>query len=338
MKKVLTIIGTRPEAIKMAILIQKLNAAAGIEHKLCITGQHREMVDDVLSFFEINADYDLQIMKPGQDLTDVTIGILSGLRNLFNEYRPDLVLVHGDTSTCMAATLASYYEKIQVGHVEAGLRTYNLQSPFPEEGNRLITDHLAAIHFVPTTKNKSNLLREGIREESILITGNTVIDSLIYASEKVSCFSESVPSAVTKLFSSHHKVLLVTGHRRENFGPGFLEICRALKTLSANLPDLNIVYPVHLNPNVQGPVHELLQNLPNVFLIAPLNYPDFVFAMKNCKGQDTIPKMVKMPKSLQTPINTSLIMDNGPSIDSALQKPEFLVNSYAFFPKLKKIA
>ena len=189
MKKVLTIIGSRPEAIKMAILVQKLIfRTRTLEHKLCITGQHREMLDSVLSFFQIDADFDLKIMKPGQDLTDVTANILTGLRDLFTSYRPDLVLVHGDTSTCMAATLAAYYSRFAVGHVEAGLRTYNLHSPFPEEGNRLITDDIASMHFVPTEKNRLNLIKEGINEATIQITGNSVIDSLLYASQNISSF------------------------------------------------------------------------------------------------------------------------------------------------------
>ncbi len=280
--KVLSVFGTRPEAIKMAQLSKKLNQTKGIEHKLCITAQHRQMLDQVLDFFQLTPDFDLNIMKPGQDLTDVTSNILLGLRDLFkNQYTPDLVLVHGDTSTCFATTLACFYHGIKVGHVEAGLRTGNLSSPFPEEANRVLTGQLATYHYAPTDRNVQNLLKAGVSADQIIKTGNTVIDSLLYAKEKVTQFSSDVSDEkIRQLFLSHPKILLVTGHRRENFGDGFLQICDALRTLAISFPDLEIVYPVHLNPNVKQPVYDLLQDIPNIHLMAPLSYPDFVYAMK----------------------------------------------------------
>ncbi|TAG22786.1 MAG: UDP-N-acetylglucosamine 2-epimerase (non-hydrolyzing) [Cytophagia bacterium] len=279
MMKVLTVFGTRPEAIKMAVLVKQLQQSS-LEHKLCVTGQHRQMLDQVLALFEISPDFDLNIMQAGQDLTDVTCRILTGLRELFKTYQPDIILVHGDTTTCMAASLAAFYAGIKVGHVEAGLRTGNLQSPFPEEANRLITDRLANYYFAPTDRNVQNLLREGVAPEKIVKTGNTVIDALLYMSERVSGFSGQVATAVQAVFASEKKILLVTGHRRENFGDGFVQICDALRQLAQQYPDLEIVYPVHLNPNVQQPVYDRLGSLANVHLPAPMDYADFVYAMK----------------------------------------------------------
>jgi len=280
--KVLSVFGTRPEAIKMAQLSKKLNQEKSIEHKLCITSQHRQMLDQVLEFFQLSPDFDLNIMKPGQDLTDVTSNILLGLRDLFkDQYKPDLVLVHGDTSTCFATTLSCFYHGIQVGHVEAGLRTGNLLSPFPEEANRVLTGQLATYHYAPTDRNVQNLLKSGVSADHIIKTGNTVIDSLLFAKDKVTQFSTEVADdKIKQLFRTHSKILLVTGHRRENFGDGFLQICDALRTLALSFPDIEIVYPVHLNPNVKQPVYDLLQNIPNIHLMAPLSYPDFVYAMK----------------------------------------------------------
>ncbi len=280
--KVLTIFGTRPEAIKMAMLVKGLNAHPAIEHKLCVTAQHREMLDQVLFFFEIKPDYDLNLMKPGQDLTDVTCRALIGLRDVYHDFEPDLVLVHGDTTTCFASTLSAFYAGIAVGHVEAGLRTGNLNSPFPEEANRVLVGKLATFHFAPTARNVSNLLKEGVKPSQIIETGNTVIDSLQFASQKVSAFSNLVKDEKLRyIYESGQKVLLITGHRRENFGGGFIEICAALEALAYKYPDLFLVYPVHLNPNVQGPVYDRLGQVPNIHLTAPLNYPDFVYAMKN---------------------------------------------------------
>lgn len=279
--KVLTVFGTRPEAIKMAPLVKVLHEWPGIEQKVCSTGQHREMLGQVMDFFEIKADFDLAIMQPGQDLTDITCRILQGMRSIFEQYRPDWVLVHGDTTTALSATLAAFYAGIKVGHVEAGLRTGNLSSPFPEEANRLLVDRLAAAYFAPTQRNIDTLLGEGVPPGQIALTGNTVIDALLWAKEKVRGFSDQVPAPVQKIFQEDQRVLLVTGHRRENFGEGFEQICDALQTLARRFPDLSIVYPVHLNPNVQQPVQKYLADIPNIFLTSPFDYPDFVFAMKN---------------------------------------------------------
>ena len=238
------------------------------------------MLDQVLALFELTPDFDLDIMQPGQDLTDLTCRILTGLRELFKVYRPDLILVHGDTTTCMAASLAAFYAGIKIGHVEAGLRTGNLQSPFPEEANRLITDRLASYYFAPTDRNVQTLLREGVQPAQIVKTGNTVIDALLYMSHRVQGFSERINDDIKVVFESTKKILLVTGHRRENFGDGFVQICDALRDLAVKYPDLEIIYPVHLNPNVQKPVYDRLGNLPNVHLPAPMDYADFVYAMK----------------------------------------------------------
>ena len=278
--KILSVFGTRPEAIKMAVLVKQLQQESALEHKLCVTGQHRQMLDQVLELFDIKPDFDLNIMQAGQDLTDVTCRILTGLRELFKTYRPDVILVHGDTTTCMATSLAAFYAGIKIGHVEAGLRTGNLQSPFPEEANRLITDRLANYYFAPTDRNVQMLLREGIDPALIIKTGNTVIDALLYMSERVKSFSDKVELPIQATFESGRKILLVTGHRRENFGDGFIQICDALRQLAETYSDLEIIYPVHLNPNVQQPVYERLGNLPNVHLPAPMDYADFVFAMK----------------------------------------------------------
>jgi len=279
--KILTIFGTRPEAIKMAMLVRGLNAAAGIEQRLCVTAQHREMLDQVLSFFDIHPDYDLDLMKPGQDLTDITSRVLLGLREVYREFQPDMVLVHGDTTTCFAGALSAFYAGIPVGHVEAGLRTGNLQSPFPEEANRVLVSRLARLHFAPTQRNVDNLLAEGIAADQIIQTGNTVIDALQYASKQVTAFSDAVvDNRLRDIYQSGRKILLITGHRRENFGDGFIQICDALHELAIRYPDLYLVYPVHLNPNVQQPVYDRLGHLPNVHLTAPLQYPDFVYAMK----------------------------------------------------------
>lgn len=265
----------------MALLIRKLSEDNELEHRLCVTGQHKEMLMQVLDFFEIKPDYNLDIMKVNQDLFDVTTGILGGLRSVLDDFKPGLVLVHGDTTTCMAATIAAYYKGIRVGHIESGLRTWNLQSPFPEEANRQIADRLATFHFAPTETNAVNLIKEGFDRSSIYVTGNTVIDSLIYAKDKVNSFvySDSADE-LNAIVRSGRKIVLVTGHRRENFGSGFLNICHALHDIAKAFDDIEIIYPVHLNPNVQKPVYDILSNVPNVHLVKPLDYPDFVYAMK----------------------------------------------------------
>lgn len=279
-RKIFSVFGTRPEAIKMAVLCQKLNNIEGVEHKIVLTGQHKEMLYQVMNFFDLNPSYDFELMKPGQDLTDITANVLLKLRDLFKVDKPDLVLVHGDTTTSFAATLASFYHQISVGHIEAGLRTHNLASPFPEEANRSLTGRLANYHFAPTQINADNLNKEGIKN-NIIITGNTVIDSLLYANKKICSFSNKISNQkLIDIFESNAKIILVTGHRRENFGDGFLNICKALLKIAITFPEIQIIYPVHLNPNVQEPVNKLLNEISNIQLVPPMDYHDFIFAMK----------------------------------------------------------
>jgi UDP-N-acetylglucosamine 2-epimerase (non-hydrolysing) len=288
LKKVLLVFGTRPEAIKMAPLVKAFENELTIESKVCVTAQHREMLDQVLEIFNIKPDYDLNLMKPGQDLYDITSNVLLGMRNVLSEFNPDIVLVHGDTTTTSATGLAAFYQKIKVGHVEAGLRTGDIYSPFPEEVNRQITGVLATYHFAPTTTSRDNLLRENKDEKNIIVTGNTVIDTLFLALEKIEKDKQlkaEISKNIESKFSNstfniqHSKFILVTGHRRENFGQGFINICEALKTIATNNPTVDIVYPVHLNPNVQKPVKEILLITPNVYLIEPLQYESFIYMM-----------------------------------------------------------
>jgi len=279
--KVLTVFGTRPEAIKMAPLVKQLAADPAFEAKVCVTGQHRQMLDQVLELFAIQPDYDLAIMKPGQDLTDVTTAILQGLKPILQEFKPDIVLVHGDTATTFATSLAAYYQQIAVGHVEAGLRTGNIYSPWPEEANRKLTGALASLHFAPTEISANNLRAEAVAETGIVITGNTVIDALLEVVEKVNT-DQQLAASFAEQFSfldATKKLILVTGHRRESFGGGFERICQALADTAKAYPDCQIVYPVHLNPNVQEPVNRLLAGIDNITLIAPLDYLPFVYLM-----------------------------------------------------------
>ena len=284
MKKVLLVFGTRPEAIKMAPLVKAFEQEASIESKVCVTAQHREMLDQVLNVFEIVPEYDLNLMKPGQDLYDITANVLLGMKGILGDFKPDIVLVHGDTTTTSATSLAAFYQKIKVGHVEAGLRTKDIYSPWPEEANRQITGILASYHFAPTTTSRGNLLKEDKDEAAILVTGNTVIDALFLALDKIENNKE-LKSDIIKNINTQYKLddskklILVTGHRRENFGQGFINICEALKTLALNNSDIDIVYPVHLNPNVQKPVNKLLSSVSNVHLIAPLQYEAFLYLM-----------------------------------------------------------
>ena len=290
MKKILIVFGTRPEAIKMAPLVKACQKEMSFETKVCVTAQHREMLDQVLDIFEIAPEYDLDLMKSGQDLYDVTSGVLLGMKNVLNDFKPDVVLVHGDTATTFAASLAAFYQQIKVGHVEAGLRTGNIYSPWPEEANRQLTTQITAYHFAPTQTSKENLLKENVRESSIAITGNTVIDALFLALDKIKSntdLEEKIKATIQGQFSAqstfnieHSKFILVTGHRRENFGQGFINICDSLKTLAQNNPDIEIVYPVHLNPNVQKPVKEILSDTSNVHLIEPLQYEAFIYMME----------------------------------------------------------
>ncbi|EKO3437984.1 non-hydrolyzing UDP-N-acetylglucosamine 2-epimerase [Vibrio fluvialis] len=279
--KVLSVFGTRPEAIKMAPVVEQLKHDIRFESKVCVTGQHRQMLDQVLELFDIQPDYDLNIMKAGQDLTDVTSSILLGLRNVLQEFNPDYVLVHGDTATTLSTTLAAYFQQIKVGHVEAGLRTNNIYSPWPEEGNRKVTGSLANLHFAPTSTSLDNLLAENVPEDTIVITGNTVIDALFMVRDKLS-HNQELQSNFMKKFDflkTGRRVVLITGHRRESFGGGFERICQAVSELAVKFKDVDFVYPVHLNPNVREPVNRFLSGQPNIFLIAPQDYLPFVYLM-----------------------------------------------------------
>lgn len=288
------VFGTRPEAIKMVPLVKKLQKEPDrFQTIVCVTGQHREMLDQVLAIFNLKPDYDLNIMKPEQDLYDVTTRVLIGMRNVLKEAHPDIVLVHGDTTTSTAAALAAFYQQIPVGHVEAGLRTHNIYSPWPEEMNRQLTGRIASCHFAPTPLSKQNLLNEGVNEENIIITGNTVIDALYMVVDKIRSDKalyvnlEQILEAAgydIKRLTDRRKMVLITGHRRENFGDGFISICRALKTLTEKYSDVDFVYPMHLNPNVRKPIHEVfgedLSQLDNMFFIEPLEYLSFVYLME----------------------------------------------------------
>ena len=294
MKRILLVFGTRPEAIKMCPLVNELKKHTEVfETLVCVTGQHREMLDQVLHIFEVTPDYDLNIMKQGQDLYDVTARVLVGMRDVLKEVQPDVVLVHGDTTTSTAAALAAFYQQIPVGHVEAGLRTHNIYSPWPEEINRQITGRIATFHFAPTLLSRQNLLSEGVKEEQIKVTGNTVIDALYMVVDKIKR-DKSLDTELESLLKNAgydvnrlvngKKLVLITGHRRENFGDGFINMCTAIKDLTRKYPDVDFVYPMHLNPNVRKPIHEVfgedLSNLGNMFFIEPLEYLSFIYLME----------------------------------------------------------
>jgi len=285
MKKILLVFGTRPEAIKMAPLVKEFQKdKINFETKVCVTAQHREMLDQVLDMFDITPEYDLNLMKPGQDLYDITSNVLLGMKEVLHDFEPDVILVHGDTTTTSATALAAFYQKIKVGHVEAGLRTHDIYSPWPEEANRQITGALASYHFSPTETSQDNLLRENKNAKNIIVTGNTVIDALFLALDKIENderLKKQIEESINTQYKidSSKKLILVTGHRRENFGQGFINICEALKTLALDNEDIDIVYPVHLNPNVQKPVKEILSNVSNVHLIEPLQYESFLYLM-----------------------------------------------------------
>ena len=294
MRKVLLVFGTRPEAIKMAPLVMELQKQKErIETVVCVTGQHREMLDQVLEIFDIKPDYDLNIMKRGQDLYDVTARVLTGMREVLKEIKPDIVLVHGDTTTSTAAALAAFYQQIPVGHVEAGLRTHNIYSPWPEEMNRLLTGRLATYHFSPTPLSRNNLIKESINDRNIIVTGNTVIDALYWVVDKIKNNKEldnELESVLSKAgydvnrLDNGKKLVLITGHRRENFGDGFINMCTAIKDLTIKHSNVDFVYPMHLNPNVRKPIHEVfgedLSGLKNMFFIEPLEYLSFVYLME----------------------------------------------------------
>ena len=278
--RILSVVGTRPEAVKMAMVARALAGAAGIDHSLCVTAQHREMLDQVLRLFELRPDYDLEVMSPGQHLADVTSGVLQGMRGVLEETRPDRVLVQGDTTTVLATALAAFYAKVPVGHVEAGLRTGDMSSPWPEEMNRKVADALSDRHYAPTERARLNLLAEGVPDAGIVVTGNTVIDALLHVVGRLKTEPGLADRATAALpeQDQERRLVLVTGHRRENFGSGFEQICRALARIGAR-DDVEIVYPVHLNPNVREPVFRLLGSHPNVKLVEPLDYLAFVHLM-----------------------------------------------------------
>ncbi len=294
MKKIMLVFGTRPEAIKMAPLVKELKKNSDIFQTLvCVTGQHREMLDQVLKIFDITPDYDLNVMKQGQDLYDVTTRVLLGMRDVLKEVHPDVVLVHGDTTTSTAAALAAFYQQIPVGHVEAGLRTHDIYSPWPEEMNRQITGRIATYHFAPTPLSRENLLKENVADKKIIVTGNTVIDALYWVVKKIKTDS-ALSGKLKKIIAQAgydvnrlidgRKLVLITGHRRENFGDGFINMCTAIKDLTNKYPDVDFVYPMHLNPNVRKPIHEVfgehLDNFSNMFFIEPLEYLSFVYLME----------------------------------------------------------
>ena len=293
MKNVLLVFGTRPEAIKMAPLVKKFQEDSEFQTIVCVTAQHREMLDQVLDIFDIKPDYDLNIMKQGQDLYDITSRVLLGLRDVLNETNPDVVLVHGDTTTSTAAALAAFYKQIPVAHVEAGLRTNNIYSPWPEEMNRRITGRIATYHLAPTELSRQNLLKENVDNQNIIITGNTVIDALLWVVNKIKSDANLADTLQINIKNNGYdidriedkrKLVLITGHRRENFGEGFRNICNAIKTLSIKYPDVDFVYPMHLNPNVRKPISEIFgqenEKLSNTFFIEPLDYLNFIFLME----------------------------------------------------------
>lgn len=280
--KILSVFGTRPEAIKMAPLSIEYAKHDAVDHRICVTAQHREMLDQVLKVFSLTPDYDLDVMQKGQTLNQVASKVLNQLDGVLADFEPDLVLVHGDTTTTFAATLSAFHRKIPVGHVEAGLRTWNLDSPWPEEANRQLTGRIASVHFAPTAKARQNLLQEGVADSAICVTGNTVIDALMAAVGMVDAKSGEFARKYG-FIDPERRMVLVTGHRRENFGKGFEDICDALRTLALDFSDHDIVYPVHLNPNVKDVVHERLAGIGNIHLIEPLDYLDFVYLMKRAR-------------------------------------------------------
>ncbi|MFZ7216217.1 non-hydrolyzing UDP-N-acetylglucosamine 2-epimerase [Avibacterium avium] len=352
MIKVLSVFGTRPEAIKMAPLVHSLESDPRFESKVCVTGQHREMLDQVLSLFNITPDYDLNIMKKGQDLTDVTIAILQGMKTIFKEYKPDYVLVHGDTATTLSVSLSAYYHQVKVGHIEAGLRTGNIYSPWPEEGNRKVTGALASIHFAPTSTSKDNLLKENIPEENIFITGNTVIDALFMVKNKITSNDSFTQNMISTFpfMGNKRKRILITGHRRESFGSGFERICSAISILADKYQEVDFIYPVHLNPNVREPVQRLLSNQNNIYLIEPLEYLPFVYFMNSSSIiitdsggiQEEAPSLGKpvlvMRETTERPeaVNAGTVKLVGTDIESIVNNVSILLENESIYDKMSK--
>ncbi len=357
MKKILIVFGTRPEAIKMAPLVKEFEKHTdSFDTKVCVTAQHREMLDQVLEIFDIIPDYDLDIMKPGQDLYDVTSNVLLGMKDVLTELQPDLVLVHGDTTTTFAATLAAFYQKINVGHVEAGLRTGDIYSPWPEEANRKLTTQLTALHFAPTHTSQENLLNENVKEKDIVITGNTVIDALLMALEKIKTDKVFEGKILEQLANNNYKLtkerklILVTGHRRENFGEGFVNICSSLKSIALQNMDIDIVYPVHLNPNVREPVNEILGNIKNIYLIEPMPYEAFIYLMSRATMiitdsggvQEEAPSLGKpvlvMRDTTERPeaVEANTVKLVGTNIDSIVSETQLLLDDPKQYEKMAR--
>jgi len=351
-KKILIVFGTRPEAIKMAPLVHALAADNRFDSKVCVTAQHREMLDQVLDLFDIKPDFDLDVMKPGQTLNGVTSSILLGLKPILEYFEPEVVLVHGDTATTFSASLAAYYQQIKVGHVEAGLRTGNIYSPWPEEANRKLTSVITNYHFAPTKGSKANLLKEGVCEHDIVVTGNTVIDALFWVRDKLQknkSLSKSLDSNFDFLDASK-KLILVTGHRRESFGGGFERICEALRRIAVMPPEAQILYPVHLNPNVQEIVRSLLIDLPNIFLIAPQSYLPFCYLMGRAEIiltdsggiQEEGPSLGKpvlvMRETTERPeaVDAGTVRLVGTDIDSILNEVHVLLTNSDEYQKMSK--
>ena len=352
MKKILLVFGTRPEAIKMCPLVNTLKQDEHFEIRVCVTAQHRQMLDQVLNLFEIVPDYDLNIMKPNQSLGAITAAILQGMETVIADYSPDIILVHGDTTTTLAATLAAYYSKVAVGHVEAGLRTQDLYSPWPEEGNRKLAGALAKYHFAPTETARQNLLSEGISPHNIVVTGNTVIDALMWVTNKLNAntaMSEQM-EALFPMLDPQKNLILVTGHRRESFGSGFENICLALKELATKRSDCQVVYPVHLNPNVKNTVEALLCDIDNIHLLEPQDYLPFVYLMMKSdliltdSGgiQEEAPALGKpvlvMRQTTERPdaVSVGTVKLVGTNVDLILRETETLLDNVDEYQKMSK--
>ncbi len=357
MQKILLVFGTRPEAIKMAPLVKEFEKdRLSFNIKVCVTAQHREMLDQVLELFEIFPDYDLNLMKAGQDLYDITLNVLMGMKEVLEDFTPDIVLVHGDTTTTSATSLSSFYQQIKIGHVEAGLRTGNIYSPWPEEANRQITGVLANYHFAPTIASQNNLLKENKELKDIIVTGNTVIDALFLALKKIKTSSSLEDSILNKFENLNYKIeedkqiILVTGHRRENHGQGFINICEALKKIALKNPIFDIVYPVHLNPNVQKPVKEILSGIDNIYLIEPLQYEQFIYLMDKSyfiitdSGgvQEEAPSLGKpvlvMRDTTERPeaVEAGTVLLVGTNRDKIIENAQNLIDNQEIYEKMSK--